>query len=370
MNDKKKILFILDHLKGGGAEQISLDVANNLAKIHDVTIALLDAKNIRMPISGSINQIDLNINSKLMRGNLWRNKKLTLNDLNKIKILAENKYDLIVLSHWYALHLASYMDGNVWVWVHGEIFNPRQQPTNNLFRWYKEKRRVILEKKYFNKLLNGKNLIFVNKALKESYKPYIPQSKTKVIYNGIDEIRLKKDLNNTNEIKWDCIFIGRLSSEKQPEYAIKAFASSNLQGKMAVIGDGQLLEKLKNLAIELNVEKRIDFLGWQDKPAIFIKQSKILIMSSKQEGFGLVIAEAILLETPVIAFNCSEGVNYQLNTPTLSKGLVPPQDLDQLTVKLNEIYNHPYKISATDKKRLSIQATIKEFESLLQIKSD
>lgn len=367
MKAYKNILFILDHLKGGGAERISLDVANNLAQKHKVTIALLDSSNIRMPISNRVNQVHLDVNKKFMSGNLWRNKKnkLTIGDINKINnLVSEKEYDLIILSHWYSLHLASLLEGNIWIWIHSEIFNPHKSRTSNPFRWYKEKRRVFLERKYFTKLLNGRNLIFVNNTLLEKYKPYIPQSNIKVIYNGIDENRLKENLDNQDKKIWDCIFVGRLSSEKQPEYAIQAFAASTLTGRMAIIGDGSLLPSLKNLACKLGIENRLDFLGWQNNPANFIKKSKVLIMSSKQEGFGLVIAEAILLETPVVAFNCSEGVFYQLNTPVLKEGLVPPQDLRALASKLEKIYHHPYEIKSVDKERLSIKTTIESFENL------
>lgn len=59
--------------------------------------------------------------------------------------------------------------------------------------------------------------------------------------------------------KWDAIFVGRLSEEKQPNVAIKAFAESGLTGRMAIVGDGPLLGELIQLVQALELSERIDF---------------------------------------------------------------------------------------------------------------
>ena len=364
---EKKILFIADHLKGGGAERILLSAAELLSTENTVKIALLDSNDRKMEVPEQVELIDLNINNKFMTGSLWRrgDRKLSQLESENLKILVESFCpDLIILTHWYAYHILPYIEGNIWCWVHGEIFNPKRKKTPNLFRWYKETRRIYFERKNFPKLFNGKNLIFVNKDLENDYSPYIPQSKTKVIYNGI-----RVDTLCTKHVsvkkQWDCIFVGRLSPEKQPDYALKAFSKSGLKGRMAIVGDGVMLNDLKKMAKELKVYDRVDFLGWQKNTYNFIKKSRVLIMSSKSEGFGLVIAESLCLGTPVVAFSCSDGVNYQMQSNSLQKGLVTPQDLNKLSEKINEICNNPYIITSKDTENLNITRMIEDFNKLL-----
>ena len=52
-----KILFIADHLRGGGAERILLEVAEGLSNTHEVIIALMDSTHIRMQIPPKIKSI-------------------------------------------------------------------------------------------------------------------------------------------------------------------------------------------------------------------------------------------------------------------------------------------------------------------------
>ena len=91
----------------------------------------------------------------------------------------------------------------------------------------------------------------------------------------------------------------------------------------------------------------------------------VLILSSKYEGFGLVISESLCLKTPVVAFNCSDGIYFQLNSGELKRGLVEPQNLSLLTETLKDIYDHPYVIQESDLEKLSIEKMVVEFEKLI-----
>lgn len=364
----KNILFIVDHLIGGGAERMTLELAENLSATNTVSIALMNSDSIGMNLPLNIDIHNLHINNDFMSGGLWKrkNKKLHESEIQRInKLIQSRNPDLIILSHWYAMYLEPFLHGNVWIWVHGDIFQPIKKKTTNLFRWYKETRNHYFCMKNFPKALNGKKLIFVNNDLYKNYKPYLPDSTIKVIYNGINFEKFKNDFRK--EKIWDCIFLGRLSKEKQPDYAIRAFFDSKLQGRMAIVGDGPMKEELINLAEELKVIDRIDFVGWVNNVQDYICQSKILILSSKEESFGLVISEALCLGTPVVAFNCSDGVSFQLHSERLRRGLVQPQDRVELAKKLREVYEKPYEIIKDDLMRLSIKNMKTEFEKLLKL---
>ncbi|AZB90102.1 glycosyltransferase [Acinetobacter pittii] len=110
--------------------------------------------------------------------------------------------------------------------------------------------------------LKGKQLIVVNQDIKNLIQQHIQETTVKVIHNGINVKRLKSNLPDDKNViikKWNTIFVGRLSEEKQPDVAIKAFAESGLTGRMAIVGDGPLLDELIRLTETLGLTNRIDF---------------------------------------------------------------------------------------------------------------
>jgi len=360
-------LFIQDHLFGGGAERITLDIAEKLAESgHQVTLALLDATDIRMKIPPSIRFVDLAVETSLMQGRLWRKRPpVSAQTQQKVAaLLAEVKPDTIIVGHWFGYLLSEYLTGNVWFWVHCEIFEGRQQQAT-LSRWFKELRRFLVERQSFRQRFAHRNLITVNQDLTETYKTLSPSTNIITIPNGVNLQRLNQNLPSTPSDRiWSVIYVGRLSAEKQPEHALMAFEKSQIKGRMAIVGDGDQLSSLQTLAHQLAIHDRVDFLGWQDCPQHFIQQSHMLILSSKTEGFGLVIAEALLLNVPVVAYGCSSGVRQQLNSPELQRGIAEPQNIDDLAQKLADVYRQPYSITPADQEALTLEPMAKAFESL------
>ena len=159
----KNILFIVDHLIGGGAERMTLELAENLSATNTVSIALMNSDSIGMNLPLNIDIHNLHINNDFMSGGLWKrkNKKLHESEIQRINKLIQSKNpDLIILSHWYAMYLEPFLHGNVWIWVHGDIFQPIKKKTTNLFRWYKETRNH-----YFSKYQLKSKHVFITKTL-------------------------------------------------------------------------------------------------------------------------------------------------------------------------------------------------------------
>lgn len=369
----KKLLFILDHLKGGGAERIALELCEELQhQGYGIKIILLDGSEIKMDVNPNLNIDGIHINPKFMSGKLWRNRENKFLPKERVALrqkIDEYQPDCIILSHWYAYctYPIFTKSDNVFFWVHGEIFQPERKKIPNLFRFYKEYRRWHLDNKYFAQILNNKNLLVVNEGLKLTYQPHIPDAKIHTLPNGINAKKIIKQANVAQSLdkKWDCIFVGRLSSEKQPEHAIWAFANSGLAGRMAIVGDGQMKDELMVLCQTSNVVDRVDFFGWQTNPYQYIVQAKCLVLSSNTEGSPLVIAESLLLDVPVVAYNLNHGIRHQLDQDNLRRGLVESQNLEQLATTLADVVNKPYLICQADKERLSMQKMADNFVSII-----
>ena len=106
--------------------------------------------------------------------------------------------------------------------------------------------------------------------------------------------------------------VGRLDEgQKDFNTLINAYANlknkSKIDAKLVLVGDGPDREKLENLVKELKLENDIIFLGKKSNPYIWIKNSKVFILSSKYEGLPTVLIEALVLDIPSISSNCLTG---------------------------------------------------------------
>ena len=367
----KKYLFIQDHLYGGGAEQICIDTAVALQeKGHEVTVLLLDSNHIRTAYPENLNLIKFNIASAFMQGSIKKNKLKSVpleQQEELIKIINDLAPDTIIAGHSHAFWLSPILTGNVWFWVHGDSLGLIRKKNLNFFKYLEAIKKFVQCKKACNNLFKGRKLIVVNQDIENLIQQHIKGTTVKVIHNGIDVKRLKNNLPNDESSiikKWDAIFVGRLSEEKQPNVAIKAFAESGLTGRMAIVGDGPLLGELIQLVQALELSERIDFLGWQDQPNHLIQQSHCLILPSRTEGSPLIVAESLILNVPVVAFNCSEGVKHQLSSGELTQGLVTLNNTQALSQRLYQVVTHPYVIQEQDVQRLNISEMVKAFEEL------
>ena len=132
-----------------------------------------------------------------------------------------------------------------------------------------------------------------------------------IIPNGIDipEIKYKKD----NKI-FKLIYLGRIHPKKGIENTIKAWSSvqhlfPNWIFEIAGLGENKYEEKIKKLILNTR-SKSIKFIGpvYGEDKIKFLQTSDVLIMPSYNENFGMVVAEALSNNTPVI---CSMNTPWQ-----------------------------------------------------------
>ncbi|WP_216938276.1 MULTISPECIES: glycosyltransferase [unclassified Acinetobacter] len=193
----------------------------------------------------------------------------------------------------------------------------------------------------------------------------LPNSKILTIYNGLDIKYIEQQKSIQPQKIWDCIFVGRLSHEKQPEHAIRAFAKSQKAKKLLIVGEGDLKHALQDLCKQLNIENCVEFIGWVNNPYAYIQQSRLLISSSISEGYGLVISEALYLDIPVVAYNVSDAIYHQLSIANLEENLVTPQNIDELVEKIDQNLNQTYH-AHFEKKQLSNETMIEKFLNLIK----
>jgi glycosyltransferase involved in cell wall biosynthesis len=138
--------------------------------------------------------------------------------------------------------------------------------------------------------------------------------KIKRVYYGFSKLNFTKPTSNKNN-KYhrlnlnDKITIGtvsRLSPEKDLETLICAFAriaKKNNNFELKIAGDGELKSNLMNLCIKLEIANKVKFVGKVTNTVKFYKSLDIFVLSSKYEGFGMVLLEAMACGLPIVAAN-------------------------------------------------------------------
>lgn len=102
------------------------------------------------------------------------------------------------------------------------------------------------------------------------------------------------------------ISVGRLAPPKDYETLLLALSEiPNI--KLLICGEGPGRSKITNLITTLNLQDRVQLLGFVDNIYASVAAADALILSSKHEGFGNVLIEAMAVGTPIIATDCPYG---------------------------------------------------------------
>ena len=136
----------------------------------------------------------------------------------------------------------------------------------------------------------------------------ISDEKIALIPNPADVQSFSLRIENT-EGPFTFIAIALLRQEKRLDILINAFAKliENMpDAVLTIVGDGPEKDNLELLSRKLNISKRVNFTGYQKKPAVaeMLRHHHALVLSSEVETFGVALVEAMTAGLPVIATRC------------------------------------------------------------------
>jgi glycosyltransferase involved in cell wall biosynthesis len=132
--------------------------------------------------------------------------------------------------------------------------------------------------------------------------------------------------------------VGRFAPQKDFITLISAFAlitqPRNL--RLILLGDGPLKARLLACAQALGVAERVDMPGYTPNPFPFMRKAAALVLSSRYEGFGNVLAEALACGTPVVSTDCPHGPAEILENGRYGI-LVPVGDKEAMAKAITEV---------------------------------
>jgi glycosyltransferase involved in cell wall biosynthesis len=224
-----------------------------------------------------------------------------------------------------------------------------RRPVIGLVQWLHAREKARQYKLPFHLLeratvLAHRRLIAVSVGTAERLLSLNPRAHVDVIGNGVDIALFETPAC----LGSDVLFIGRLElGGKGLDLLLHAWsvACPGLDGRLMIAGTGLDEAKIRQLANRLGISDRVSFLGWvggEDKVRL-LNRSRLVVVPSRQETFGLVAIEALAAATPVIAFDipCLREI-----VPADCGWLVKPFDISALAARLSSLYGDKEQLLA------------------------
>ncbi|WP_018142150.1 MULTISPECIES: glycosyltransferase [unclassified Thioalkalivibrio] len=135
---------------------------------------------------------------------------------------------------------------------------------------------------------------------------------------------------------------GRLTGQKDFATLIEAFARLRMRqsARLVILGDGPLRDSLQQRAQAFGVAEDVDLTGYVPDPIPYFARAALFVLSSRYEGLGNVIVEALAAGAPVVATDCPSGPREILQDGRVGR-LVPVGDPGALSEAMEATLGAP-----------------------------
>lgn len=207
-----------------------------------------------------------------------------------------------------------------------------------------------------DRLLNHfatRQIIFVARSVMESCvrSGLAPAGKSKFIPNGIDLSAYRAPANPADRLNLGVLpgeliisFVGRLDEQKGVNLLLTAFAGlvkerPGLPARLWLVGDGPLRTGLQEQANQLRIAGPVNFWGYQNPVAPFLRASDLFALPSRYEAMPIALVEALAAGLPCLVTDV--GDNARLVGETNAGLVVPPNDAAALQAALLRLVDDP-----------------------------
>jgi len=165
-----------------------------------------------------------------------------------------------------------------------------------------------------------------------------------VIPNPVEVAPLRADLSRSRDDKRKtAVAMGRLSREKGFDLLLDAFsriADRHPDWQLKILGDGPLRSDLLTQADRLKLSDCVQFTGAVSDPYPLLAGSDLFVFSSRFEGFGNALCEAMACGLPVISFDCPSGPR-EIIRHGVDGLLVPAEDVAAFAAAMDRLMSNP-----------------------------
>lgn len=296
----KKILLNINSLGGGGAEKVAVEIANNLISNNfNVHICyFVDRKNKEYSLNKAVNRHFKACN------NLFSKAYFLNTIIKKHKI-----HEVISFTDGpnIASFIASYINSTNVKFIptiHNDL-RERDKHVHKSLKFYLVRFLHRLVCKFSEKI------VCVSVGAKNSLSEYYGVSKDKivVVYNPI--IKLVPDLTRRPvSRKLKIIAAGRLTEQKNFSMLINAseiLMKNGVDFNVDIFGDGELHSELKTQIESKDLNHIVKLKGFVSDLSKEMQSYDVFVLTSKWEGFGNVLVEALIEGLTIISTDCPSG---------------------------------------------------------------
>ncbi|MGY6040678.1 glycosyltransferase [Aeromonas sp. AE23HZ002T15] len=329
---KKKVLFVMKTLEGGGAEKVLVNILNHLDEAkYEITLLLLKYEGVYLSSLPSYIKVKYLLGPEptgfLRRGIIYSMKKrwysLVLAKPWLANVLLPDYYDVgVSFLEGDASLLLSYLNGpqKKIAWVHIDLERHHTLP--------REIEKVVYERM--------DEVVCVSEGVKQSVLNLHPflESNISVIYNPVDTTLIAAKGKESIKIGrgLNVLAIGRLLNSQKAFDLLLAAHHQNIAAGMdyhlTILGEGSDREVLEKYIQEHQLSDHTSLLGFQDNPYPYIAGCDLFVMSSRYEGYPVVLVEAMTLGKAIVSTTCT-GPQEALNDGEFGY-LVPVNDVNTL----------------------------------------
>lgn len=316
----------------GGIETHVYEISKRLSKKFEIDVITTDP-------SGKLPKYDEIFNVKIKRFKSLAPSDSYYFSLDLLKYLNRNStnYDII---HIHSYHAFPALFGALSKRKNKLVFTPHYHGKGHSFF------RNLLHYPY--KFI-GKNIFkkadaiicvskFERKLILNNFN--VENSKIFLIPNGVNLHEFKLNKIHVNSTKYKdrkiILYVGRIEKYKGIDYVVKALRYLNREFILEIVGKGKYKSKIVKLARKLNLTDRIKFYEDLTKEELIKKyfNADVLVLLSKFEAYGLVIAEALAAGTPCIVPRSSALSEWIDDVQVF--GVENPNDYKELAEKICE----------------------------------
>ena len=329
---KKKICFFSgDITRSGGTERVAVQIANALLEdvTYDICFVSLTEQQEKpfYPLKSEINRYRL--------GRKWINPGPGyLPVIGKLRrFLKEQQIDIIIdidiVLDVLSIPAAKRLKTKVVSWEH---FNC-------------EFEQQVLYRRLISKLTahSSDYIITLTEADKENYGKILGR-KTQIsaIYNMVSKIKRDEDVLRENWI----VTAGRLTYQKGIEYLAEIAVSvlkKHQDWKWLILGDGEDRTILEQVISENHLENQLILKGTVDNVEWYLNRAKLFVLTSRYEGFGMCLVEALQMHVPCVSFDIKIGPS-EIITNQQNGILIPPFECEQMIQEIDNLIENPDKL--------------------------
>ncbi|MGC6525360.1 MAG: glycosyltransferase [Flavobacteriaceae bacterium] len=158
---------------------------------------------------------------------------------------------------------------------------------------------------------NAFQLVAVSQEIKKLIQLKYGFNQVSTIYNCLSKSELVANQDTPKLPQKFILFFGRIEDKiKNISLLIDGYNQSKLAQKnikLVILGDGPDTTYLKQKTVHLKLQHQIVFLPYCADPSSIIKRALFSVLSSRYEGFGMVLIESLSFGIPVVSVDCKSG---------------------------------------------------------------